>query len=368
MSNELTLSEIVAQISGEDQDCNHNTNFKDYDKCVFKKECSGYPYLPTILPKVKRIITFGDVHGDWKLTIKCLQKTGLIDNNLNWIGNDSVVVQVGDQIDRCRPSNHPCDHPKSTDNDEHSDIRILELFSRLHEQALKVGGGVYSLFGNHEFMNVDGNINYVSYQGLIGFSDDGDVAKGKSARIQAFKPGNKYGKFLGCTRTAAIIVGSFMFVHAGIIPSLIAKLGLTEADDLYKINFAVRRWLLGLVNKKYVDQIVGAHNNSMFWQRILGNIPPNVNNNDPNCVKYLDPVLKLFKIGHMVIGHTPQFVSNDAGINNTCGNSLWRVDIGACTAFNKFNNSYHGTHNILDLRQAQVLEILDDSKINVIKL
>ena len=33
-------------------------------------------------------------------------------------------------------------------------------------------GGVYSLLGNHEIMNVQGNLNYVSYKGLEQFKDE----------------------------------------------------------------------------------------------------------------------------------------------------------------------------------------------------
>ena len=28
------------------------------------------------------------------------------------------------------------------------------------------------------------------------------------------------------------------------------------------------------------------------------------------CQEYLDPILKIFNVGHMVIGHTPQFFNN----------------------------------------------------------
>ena len=204
----MDINDIVKQIDNS----YNNESFVDYDKSIFAKECNGYPYLPSILPKVERIIVLGDLHGDFKLTIKCLTKTNLIDNKLNWIGGKTVVVQVGDQVDRCRPMNHKCDNPLSTIDDEHSDIKILELFTKLHGQAITVGGAVYSLYGNHELMNVDGNMSYVSYMGLTQFADYdngkfrkihnklSDVEVGKIARKHAFSPGNQYAKFLGCTR------------------------------------------------------------------------------------------------------------------------------------------------------------------------
>jgi hypothetical protein len=69
----------------------------------------------------------------------------------------------------------------------------------------------------------------------------------------------------------------------------------------------------------------------------------------------------------MVIGHTPQFVNNHSGINKTCGDNLWRVDFGGSFGFNKFDSNYATKHKIMDYRKAQLLEILDDKIINIIK-
>jgi hypothetical protein len=104
-----------------------------------------------------------------------LKLAKLIDDDLNWIAKpkSTIVVQIGDQVDRCRPEpGKKCTDPDTTPNDEGRDIDILELFNELHKKAKKYGGGVYSLLGNHEIMNVDGDLNYVSYQGFIQFKDE----------------------------------------------------------------------------------------------------------------------------------------------------------------------------------------------------
>ena len=58
--------------------------------------------IKTIYKKKKRIIVIGDLHGDYDAFVKCLIMSKLIDKNKNWIGNDSVLVQMGDQLDSKR--------------------------------------------------------------------------------------------------------------------------------------------------------------------------------------------------------------------------------------------------------------------------
>ena len=55
----------------------------------------------------------------------------------------------------------------------------------------------------------------------------------------------------------------------------------------------------------------------------------------------------------MIVGHTPQI---DKGINSTCGDKVWRVDIGASKAFDVFSKIKNSG------RSPSVLEIVDDGK------
>ena len=77
---------------------------KTFNK-IYKDKCSQYQYIPSILPAVKRIIVIGDIHGDMQMLIKCLEIARLIDKQKKWIGGETIVVQVGDQIDSCRSNN-----------------------------------------------------------------------------------------------------------------------------------------------------------------------------------------------------------------------------------------------------------------------
>jgi hypothetical protein len=209
------------------------------------KECDPelFPELPSILntdpTKVDRIIAIGDIHGDLHLAIRYLEipkliKRVYVENEMTvslwykdestkriyeWIGRKTIAVQVGDQVDRCRPYKTTCEAPETTIHDEASDLVIMFFYSDLHNVALKVDCGLFSLLGNHELLNVMGNMQYVSYKGLIEFPSPTDnIFKG---RIDAFKLKSQeklyktkasLSEFLGCSRLSSMDIYLFMQV------------------------------------------------------------------------------------------------------------------------------------------------------------
>ena len=96
-------------------------------------------------PSVKKLVAIGDVHGDLQATIKALKLAGVVSTDvpndtfditkIRWTGKDTWVVQLGDQIDRVRPSllvNDMCpDNDDSICDDEGSDLKIICLFNNL---------------------------------------------------------------------------------------------------------------------------------------------------------------------------------------------------------------------------------------------
>lgn len=368
-----------------------NSDSKDYSNTTdsnyeydsdFDKNCKNYSKLPHILPAKKRIIAIGDLHGDYQLTIDCLKIANIIDDDMNWIAepSDTVVIQIGDQIDRCRPLvGKKCDNPETTLNDEGRDIDILNLFNTLHKKAKQHGGGVYSLLGNHEIMNVQGNLNYVSYEGLEQFKDEIDpntgekFKSGKEARKYLFKRGNKYANMLACSRQTAVIIGSNLFVHAAIVPKL------AKIYNVKDINIMIRKWLLKEFSSEKEIKGIGRlkdilvnYEVSPFWPRLLGNLPNNIPFDDNRCVNYLQETLDLYKCNNIIIGHTPQFYSNKSGISTTCKGinekneknmGVWRIDTGSSKAFEQFEQN----KILSEEREPQVLEILNDNTFNILK-
>ena len=70
-------------------------------------------------------------------------------DDIEWIGGNTYVVQVGDQIDRCRPTSWYRDicNDKDTYQDEGSDLKIMELLDALDVKAQYQGGRIISILG-----------------------------------------------------------------------------------------------------------------------------------------------------------------------------------------------------------------------------
>jgi len=119
-----------------------------------------------ILPASPRIVAIGDVHGDLHRMTSVLEVAGIIDSKIEWTGKDSILISTGDFTDR--------------------GLRVREVMDhliRLEKEAKKSGGKVVVLFGNHEMMNLTGDLRYVPSEVYLSFSDK----KSEKLREDAFK-------------------------------------------------------------------------------------------------------------------------------------------------------------------------------------
>ena len=108
---------------------------------------------------VDRIVAIGDLHGDYDHYLAVLQAAGIVDRRGRWIAGDTHLVQVGDIPDRGPDTR-----------------RIIAHMAGLARQASKRGGRVHNLMGNHEAMNVYGDLRYVSEGEFKAFAGKGSVA------------------------------------------------------------------------------------------------------------------------------------------------------------------------------------------------
>lgn len=274
-----------------------------------------YQIPKSVLDPVERIIVIGDIHGDWRALKTSLKLAGLIKNK-HWIGGKTHLVQIGDIFDRGgRPSSV---------TDEQSEHKILKFLFGLQQEAKRAGGAVHLLLGNHELMNVMGNFRYVSPMGLSDFGGN---------RKAALRPGGPVAKKLACNSQSILKIGNWLFSHAGVLPNISGRYGIEEA------NKKIREFLLGNTHLSRDSELI-----DLFWHRNYSSTPAKCG--------LLNKTLLDYDSKYMAVGHTVQY----EGINSTCNNALWRVDVGMSQAFGKAKT-----------RRFQVLEILNDGrKINIL--
>jgi hypothetical protein len=110
------------------------------------------------------VVAIGDVHNNFDDFVGILRRTGLIDNASHWTGGRTTFVQVGDLLDR---------GPKPRE--------VLNLMMALEKEAAQAGGRVVSLLGNHEMMNMMGDLRYVNPMNYASFADGHSEQRQKDA-------------------------------------------------------------------------------------------------------------------------------------------------------------------------------------------
>jgi len=187
-----------------------------------------------------RVVVFGDVHGAYDQLVRLLRASGVVDGDLAWSAGTTHLVSLGDILDR---------GPDARSS--------LDLLIRLQTEAANAGGRVHVVLGNHEVMNLIGDLRYVPEAEFAAFLPDGSTEPapppttasatalqrqpGYAERHAAFAETGVYGRWL-LAQPAALIVNDNAFVHGG-LPTITAELSAAELDQAIKERLAE---LLGL--------------------------------------------------------------------------------------------------------------------------
>ena len=305
---------------------------------------------------IHRIVAVGDLHGDYSAWRDIALAARLIDTRGRWAGGRTVFVQTGDVPDR---------GPDSLDI-------ILDL-RRLQVEASHAGGKVITLVGNHEAMNVTGDLRYVSAGEYAAFADAGserlrdrtyalnraaieadyrsrtpaltdDAVRlawlaatplGMLEHQAAWQPDGKIGRWV-IGNPAVVLLDGTLFVHGG-LSAAYAKVSLAEIN---------RRVALSLSKREIaVDSIINDPAGPL-WYRGLTVLPGDKPDPDAGPApatalpveQELDLVLKAYGARRIVIGHTPIL----SGIKIQYDGRLVRIDTGNSAV-------YRGTPSYLEI-------------------
>ncbi len=197
---------------------------------------AGQPYR---FGDVDRIVAFGDVHGAYDELVSLLQAAGVLDDRLRWSGGATHVVSLGDLLDRGADSR-----------------AVMDLLMRLQGEAQQAGGRLHVVLGNHEVLNLTGDLRYVSDGEYAAFADDEDPAERAAAKATfatrfadpaaaeaafaeefpagyfglraALRPDGQYGRWL-LQLPVMLQIDATVFVHGG-LPPVVAELGLDAVN------------------------------------------------------------------------------------------------------------------------------------------
>jgi hypothetical protein len=282
-----------------------------------------------------RIVAVADVHGAYDRFVAILRAAGLVDDREHWSGGRAIFVQTGDVLDRGPDSR-----------------RALDLLQRMEGEALRAGGHVYALLGNHEVMRMLRDLRYVSSGEYAAFrsveseqvrerhylavmTDAATRAKGAGQEFDepafrtaflnltplgwvemqvAFGPTGEYGRWLR-ERDTMVKINGIVFVHSGISPAL-AALGCA------KINATVRSQLDALpaaFDAKQAADFLVSREDGPLWYRGLAL------ENESAFASEVEAILLTLNARTIVTGHT---TTPDGRLTTRFGGRVIQIDTG----------------------------------------
>lgn len=228
---------------------------------------------PCILKKTpKKVLFLSDVEGEFAALRSLLLANGVIDSKYNWTFGKGRVVLCGDLFDR---------------GDDVTEV--LWLLYKLEQDAKKKGGYVHTILGNHDIMNMSGDVRYVDQKYF-------DVAKVMNIDYMKFYDTNtELGRWLR-TKNTVEKVGDNLCAHAGVAPQI-----NTMNMTLQEINDKCRPYYDKAQNKEAVSE-AGLDNffsgkTSLFWYRGYFK--------EPKATEAeVNATLALYGVKRIIVGHT----------------------------------------------------------------
>jgi hypothetical protein len=258
---------------------------------------------------VARIVVIGDLEGDYEKFVDMLRQAQLVDEGGDWAGGQAHLVQLGDIPDR---------GPNSR--------MIMDHLMRLEPQAQRAGGHVHALIGNHEAMNVEGDLRYVHPGEYAAFADrrsqrrrtefyrqtqahlrrnpppggvpvfddafraawESEHPLGYVEHRHAWAPTGAYGRWIA-GHDSVIRINDLLFLHAGIGPAYLPA----ERDAM---NEAVRHALNGQPDPAFADILTAQE--GPLWYRGLSL------NDEAQETPHLDALLARHGVSRIIVGHT----------------------------------------------------------------
>jgi hypothetical protein len=220
--------------------------------------------------KPKRMLVLSDIEGQFGAFRKLLQGNGVINSDYHWTFGKGHLVLIGDFVDRGNMV-----------------TEVLWLIYALEAEAEAAGGKVHYILGNHEIMNMNGELDYVHRRYME------HAEKMQVPYIELFGPKAELGRWLN-SKNVAERVGNFLFTHGG-MSAYINLMGLPLPD----MNDSVRKYATDTAYQYPSPQTQILFSDfGPFWYRgyYLGN---------PRATAaQVDSTLRIYNTSYITTGHT----------------------------------------------------------------
>jgi hypothetical protein len=218
---------------------------------------------------VEKQFVVSDIEGNFKAFRTLLQANNIIDKDYNWTFGNGHLVLTGDFVDR-------------------GDMvtEVLWLIYSLEDKAKAAGGYVHFVLGNHEIMNMSGDIRYVHPKYLQ------TAAALNEKFVNLYGDKTELGQWMR-TKNVVQVVGDVLYVHGGISKE-VNQLDLSAI----KINKIVRPYYGDSTysfNEMKAEVLYSEK--GPFWYR-------GYYTGTKATDEQVDKTLQDFKVKHIATGHT----------------------------------------------------------------
>ncbi|MFI5132638.1 MAG: metallophosphoesterase, partial [Chitinophagales bacterium] len=144
-TDNTTVARYINNNAVETKNTDDLTAATDLDNSRFKITLKNKLVIePAVYPKPEKLLALSDIEGNFEAFRKLLQTNKVIDEGYNWTFGQGHLVFSGDMFDRGEQV-----------------TECLWLVYTLEEKAKAAGGYIHFILGNHEIMNLNGDIRFV---------------------------------------------------------------------------------------------------------------------------------------------------------------------------------------------------------------
>lgn len=229
---------------------------------------------PAVSKGAAKTLFISDIEGEFAAFRAILLANKVIDEKYNWIFGTGNLVICGDLFDRGK---------EVTEG--------LWLLYKLEQDAVAKGGYVHTILGNHDIMNLSGDLRYLDARYLALARTMG------MPYTDLYGPDTELGRWLR-TKNTIEKIGDNLCAHAGIAPQI-----TTIALSLDDINKKCRPYYdkakklsdVGKIDSSIASFFDGK--TSLFWYRGYF-AEPKATETEVNAT------LALYQVKRIVVGHT----------------------------------------------------------------